>query len=140
VMTPIVGRSLSARQRARRKARLVSLVELLPEGQGVGEQHLSLQVRGRRFGWLLDDHHGDGRLALNCRAERGAANRLAVSAPAWFQVPTYLGHRGWIGVWLDLPSIDWASVYRLIADAYVMTAPKRLLADLASTTSTRKKR
>jgi Tol biopolymer transport system component len=37
-------------------------------------------------------------------------------------------------------SIDWAGVYRLIADAYVMTAPERLLADLASTTSTGKKR
>jgi hypothetical protein len=119
VMTPVVGRLLRAGQRAK---------------------HLSLQVRGSRFGWLLDDHHGDGRLALNCRAERGAADRLAVSGPNWFHVPRYLGHRGWIGVWLDLPSIDWASVYHLIADAYVMTAPKRLLADLASTTSTRKKR
>jgi hypothetical protein len=48
VMTPIVGRSLSAGQRARRKARLVSLVESLPEAKAVGEQHCSLQVRGQR--------------------------------------------------------------------------------------------
>lgn len=30
--------------------------------------HLGFTVRGRRFGWLLVDHHGDGRLALVLRA------------------------------------------------------------------------
>jgi len=113
--------------RGRRKARVVAIVESLPQASAAGEQHLSLEVRGRRFGWLLDDHHGDGRLALNCRAEPGTADRLVADNPDRFHVPAYVGHRGWLGLWLDTASVDWSEVHRVIADAYVMTAPKRLL-------------
>ena len=46
----------------RRRRRVISLVESLPEASAVvaGETHLSLEVRGKRFGYFLDDHHGDG--------------------------------------------------------------------------------
>jgi len=40
-----------------------------------------------------------------------------------------VGHRGWLGVWLDVPQ-DWEEVAELVADAYRMVAPKRLLAEL----------
>jgi hypothetical protein len=133
-------RPLIAGQRAKRKARVVALVESFPEASAVGEAHLSLEVRHRRFGWLLDDHHGDGRLALNCRAEPGVSGRLAASGPERFHIPAYLGHRGWVGLWLDVPSIDWAEVHRLLADAYVMTAPRRLLAELDPPTRTSRRR
>jgi hypothetical protein len=120
--------------RAKRKARVVALVASLPQAAAVGAQHLSLEVRGRRFGWLLDDHHGDGRLALNCRAEAGASERLLATGPERFHIPAYVGHRGWIGLWLDVASVDWPEVHRLLADAYVMTAPKRLLEESESPT------
>ncbi len=123
-------RPLTRVQTSRRKARVMTLVESLPEASVTGDRHLSLEVRGRRFGWLLDDHHGDGRLALNLRAEPGASERLTASGPDRFHIPAYVGHRGWIGLWLDLSAVDWAEVHRLLADAYVMTAPRRLLADL----------
>jgi hypothetical protein len=131
---------LSGAQRAARKARVVTIVESLPEAKAVGDRHLSLEVRGRRFGWLLDDHHGDGRLAINCRAEPGMSGRLVADGPERFHVPAYLGHRGWIGLWLDVPKTNWAEVHRLLADAYVMTAPKRLLAELDSPASTKRGR
>ena len=111
--------ALSAAQRVRRKTRLIALVESLPEARAVGEGHLSLEVRGRRFGWLLDNHHDDGRLALNLKAELGASHRLVASDPQRFHIPAYVGHRGWVGVWLDVPSVDWVGVHRLLADAYV---------------------
>lgn len=133
-------RRLSIATRAKRKARVVELLRSLPEATAVGDIHLSLEVRGRRFGWLLDNHHGDGRLALNCRAESGACERLVASKPEWFHVPAYLGHRGWVGLWLDLASVDWAEVHRLLADAYIMSAPRRLLSELDSPGSTRRRR
>src|SRR5262245_7772090 len=128
--TPL--RRVNIATRAKRKARVVELLRSLPEATAVGDQHLSLEVHRRRFGWLLDDHHGDGRLALNCRAESGTAERLVASGPERFHIPAYLGHRGWVGLWLDLPSVDWAEVHRLLADAYIMSAPRRLLSELDS--------
>ena len=132
--------TLSDAQRVRRKTRLIALVKSLPEACAVGERHLSLEVRGRRFGWLLEDHHGDGRLALNLKAELGLSQRLVISDPRRFHIPAYLGHRGWVGVWLDVPSVDWVGVHRLLADAYVLTAPRRLLATLDSPTSRSRRR
>jgi hypothetical protein len=115
---------------ARRRARVIALVESLPEATvtAPANQHLSLEVRGKRFGYYLDDHHGDGRVALNCKAEPGANQSLVDFAPERFHIPAYLGPRGWIGLWIDLPTIDWDEVQSIIVDAYRLTAPKRLAA------------
>ncbi|MEK6301373.1 MAG: MmcQ/YjbR family DNA-binding protein [Acidobacteriota bacterium] len=117
---------------ARRRARVVALVESLPEATVVasGNQHLSLEVRGKRFGYYLDDHHGDGRVAINCKAEPGGNQTLVDFAPDRFLIPAYLGPRGWVGLWIDLPTINWDEVASIIIDAYRLTAPKRLLAQL----------
>jgi hypothetical protein len=117
---------------ALRRARIVALVESLPEAtvSAAGDKHLSLEVRGKRFGYYLDDHHGDGRVALNCKAEPGANQSLADFAPERFHVPPYLGPRGWIGLWIDLQKINWDEVHSIIVDAYRLTAPKRLVAQL----------
>ncbi len=113
---------------AKRRARIVALLESLPGASAAGDQHLSLEVGGKRLGWLVEDHHGDGRVALHCRAEPGAARALVASAPERFHVPAYVGHRGWVGLWLDLPAIDWVEVQSVLVDAYRISAPKRLLA------------
>jgi hypothetical protein len=122
---------LTQREVAKRRARVVKLVENLPEAT-VKEYgtHLSLEVRGKRFGWCLQDHHGDGRLALNCRVPSGANESLATSAPEKFHIPKYLGHRGWLGIWLDLRKIDWSEVEVVLVEAYRMTAPKSLVVQL----------
>lgn len=116
----------------RRRARIVALVASLREAAvtAAGEQHLSLEVRGKRFGYYLDDHHGDGRVALNCKAEPGANQSLAGFALERFHVPVYLGPRGWIGLWIDLPEFYWDEVQSIIVDAYRLTAGKRLVAQL----------
>lgn len=119
---------------ARRRARIVALVESLPEATATscGNQHLSLEVGGKRFGYYLDDHHGDRRVALNCKAEPGGNATLVDFAPERFHIPAYLGPRGWVGLWIDLPNIDWAEVHSILIDAYRLTAPKRLVAQFDS--------
>lgn len=91
----------------------------------VGNGHLSLEIGGRRFGWLLDDHHGDGRVALHLKAPKGARERLMAYAPHTFHVPKHLGRHGWIGVWLDTPAPDWTEVGELIQSASELTGAGR---------------
>ncbi len=54
------------------------------------------------------------------------------SEPARFFVPPYLGHRGWVGMWLDTGPADWTEVRELVVESYCLTAPKRLVAILES--------
>ena len=54
---------------------------------------------------------------------------LVAAAPERFFVPPYVGHRGWLGVRLDVP-VDWDEVADLVEDAYRTVAPKRLVAEL----------
>jgi hypothetical protein len=49
--------------------------------------------------------------------------------PDRFFVPPYVGHRGWVGVRLDV-EVDWDEVAGIAADSYRMVAPKKLIAQL----------
>lgn len=86
-------------------------------------------VGGKKTFVTYADHHHDDRLAFWCAAPPGAQEALVASDPERFFVPPYVGHRGWLGVRLDVP-VDWDAVAQLVADAYRMVAPKRLLAEL----------
>lgn len=87
-------------------------------------------VRDKKtFVMYLDDHHGDGRLALWCAAPPDVQPTLVREEPARFFVPPYVGHRGWLGVRLDV-DVDWGEVAGIVEDAYRMVAPKRLVAVL----------
>jgi catechol 2,3-dioxygenase-like lactoylglutathione lyase family enzyme len=44
--------------------------------------HTGFLLRGRRFAWLLVDHHGDGRLALWVKAPPGEQAGLVAQDPA----------------------------------------------------------
>jgi YjbR protein len=118
---------------AERRDRVIAIVESLTEaGVVAAGNHLSLEVRQKRFGWYLDDHHGDGRLAINCKAPRDVAEQLANHASDRFHIPKYVSHLGWVGLWLDTPQVDWAEVEAILAGAYRLTAPKKLTAELDS--------
>jgi len=95
-------------------------------------RHVAYTVRGRTFGYFTHDHHGDGRLALSCKAPAGEQAALVAADPRRFFVPPYLGHRGWVGLWLDAAPIDWAEVRELLVESYYLTAPKRLAAAVGS--------
>ncbi|HZD72324.1 MAG TPA: MmcQ/YjbR family DNA-binding protein, partial [Actinomycetota bacterium] len=66
--------------------------------------------------------------AFWCAAPPGAQPALVATDPERFFVPPYVGHRGWLGVRLDVP-VHWEEIAELVADAYRMVAPKRLLTD-----------
>ena len=87
-------------------------------------------VRDKKtFVMYLDDHHGDGRLALWCAAPAGMQEALVAGEPAHYFVPPYVGHRGWLGVRLDR-GLDFNEIAGAIEDAYLAVAPKRLVAAL----------
>lgn len=90
----------------------------------------SFFVRGKKtFVMFHDDHHGDGKLAIWCAAAPGVQEELVDAEPDRFYRPPYVGHRGWLGVRLDV-SPDWAEVGAIVADAYRAVAPKGLIAQL----------
>jgi len=110
------------------RARLIAICRAFPEVTASGDQHVTFQVRGRTFAYYLEDHHGDGRVALCCKAAPGEQQALVEADPARYYKPAYLGARGWVAVRLDLDDVDWDEVAELALDAYRRTAPKRLLA------------
>jgi hypothetical protein len=63
---------------------------------------------------------------LNCRAAAGELDALVAADPGRFYRPQYLGSKGWIGLRLDLPEVDWVEVAELVAESYTLVAPKRL--------------
>jgi hypothetical protein len=87
----------------------------------------------KTFVMFLDDHHGDGRLAIWCAAPPGVQATLVDEEPRRFFVPAYVGHRGWIGVRLDV-DVDWAEVAGIIDDGWREVATKRLIAEHDSST------
>jgi predicted DNA-binding protein (MmcQ/YjbR family) len=107
---------------------VVKTVRALPEAEAtiVSGDHIRLEVRGKRFGWFLVNHHGDGRIALNVKAAPGLNKSLTQRYPDRYHLPKYTNHHGWIGLWLDGPIVDWEEVSSLIAAAYRLAAPKSL--------------
>jgi hypothetical protein len=87
-------------------------------------------VRGKKtFVTFLDDHHGDGRLAIWCAAPTGAQALAVETEPDRFFRPPYVGGRGWLGVRLDVDP-DWEELAEICTDAYRQVAPKSLVARL----------
>ena len=87
----------------------------------------SFFVKGKQFVMLLNDHHGDGKLALWCAALKDVQQSLSEEGPDWFFVPPYVGHRGWIGIRLDR-GLEWDEVSELVQDGYRAVAPPKIVA------------
>jgi hypothetical protein len=84
-------------------------------------------VRDKRaFVMVLTNHHGDGRFAIWCAAPDGAQRMLVEADPERFFVPPYVGHRGWLGLRLDI-GLDWDELAGILEDAYAEVAPKKLV-------------
>ena len=71
-----------------------------------------------------DNHHGDGRIALWCKAPSGAQEILVAADPRHFFVPPYVGTEGWLGIHLD-KGLDWGVVAGLVKDGYLEAAAQR---------------
>ena len=86
-------------------------------------------VQGKKTFVMYADHHHDDRLAFWCAAPPGAQEAMVEEEPDRFFRPPYVGHRGWLGVRLDVPT-DWAEIGEIVTEAYRVVAPKTLTARL----------
>ena len=82
-------------------------------------------VRDKKVFVMLANHHHDDRLAFWCAAPEGAQEMLIESDWERYFRPPYVGHRGWLGVYLDVP-VDWDEIEELVTDAYCLIAPAKL--------------
>jgi hypothetical protein len=87
-------------------------------------------VRDKKTFVTYANHHHDDRLGFWCAAPPGVQEALVSSDPSRFFRPPYVGHRGWLGVYLDVSGVDWAEIREIVTDAYRMVAPKRLVQQL----------
>ena len=71
-------------------------------------------------------HDRDGRTGVWCKAPSGVQAILLEAAPERFFRPPYVGHKDWIGFWLD-GKVDWEELAELAGRRYRMTALKRPL-------------
>ena len=115
-------------------ARLRKLCLALPEAHEVeawGEP--TFRVRNKIFAMYAaaDNHHGAGHHAVWCNSTRTNQDLLVRRDPDRYFSPPYVGPKGWIGIRLD-DDPDWTEVSALVRDAWRLTAPKRLAAQLAA--------
>jgi predicted DNA-binding protein (MmcQ/YjbR family) len=105
-------------------ARLRSICTSLPDvSERLSHGEPAWFVRDRSFATTADHHHDD-RLAIWLAAPAGRQESLVETDPIRFYRPPYVGHRGWVGVYLDVP-VDWDELTRLIAEAHATIAEAR---------------
>lgn len=113
-----------------RLVRLTRVALKLPEvGRQLQGRHASFLVRKKIFAYFLDDHHGDGIVAIACKVMPGENKALVTAQSKRYYLPAYVGPRGWVALRLDIGKVDWEEVSELLIGSYLLTAPKRL-ADL----------
>jgi len=88
------------------------------ERQSHGEA--SWFVGKHQFVTSADRHHDDRRAAW-LAAPAGLQETLIETDPQRFFRPPYVGHRGWVGVYLDVP-VDWDELESLVRDAWAAVA------------------
>jgi hypothetical protein len=103
----------------------LGLPQAMREDQG---SHASFKVGKKIFAYYLNDHHGDGIVSICCKVLPGDNVRLIAANPRKFHMPAYIGPRGWVGLRLDRPTVDWTEAKELLLASYMQTAPKKLLA------------
>jgi len=116
-----------------RLSRLTNIALTFPETtRQIYGSHAQFLVRKKTFAYFLDNHHGDGIVAVACKVLPGDNKALAEAQPRRFYLPAYIGPRGWVALRLDVGKVDWAEVRELLLSSYTLIAPKRLAALMAN--------
>lgn len=76
--------------------------------------------KGKQFVVLVDNHHGDGRLALWVPTYPGIQQSLVDENSTLYFIPPYVGVKGWVGIRLDQPH-DSDQAEGLVVAAYELT-------------------
>lgn len=110
-----------------RLVRLTKLALALPEtSRQIYGSHAQFLVRKKTFAYFLDNHHGDGIVAVTCKVLPGDNKALVEAQPRRFYLPAYIASKGWAALRLDRGKIDWDEVRDLLAGSYALIAPKSL--------------
>jgi len=122
--------------------RLRTLCLALPEAHEVeawGEP--TFRVKNKIFAGYASDanHHGAGRPGVWLKSAAVTQDLLVRAEPARYFVPPYVGKSGWVGAYLDKRP-DWETIGDLLRDAYRLTAPKKLVAQLDAPPPARSRR
>jgi len=108
-------------------SRLIEIVLALPEAKYERKgSHAQFTVRKKTFAYFLDNHHGDGIVAVACKVLPGDNKALTEAQPRRFYLPAYIASRGWVALRLDVGKVDWDEVGDLLLGSYAMIAPRRL--------------
>ncbi len=67
-------------------------------------------------------NYSGGRPSVWFKAAAGAQAQLVDADGATYFVPPYVGHKGWVGVWLDTETVPWDEVEHLIGLSYALIA------------------
>jgi hypothetical protein len=87
----------------RRLIRLTKICLALPEATRCTQgRHAGFLVGKKTFAYFLDDHHGDGIVAVSCKVLPGDNAALAKAQPDRFYLPAYMAHNGWVALRLDV--------------------------------------
>ena len=89
-------------------------------------------VNGKGFAAQKGNYEG-GRPSLWFKPATGEQQVLVASDADRFFIPPYVGGKGWLAVYLDVPAIDWSEIAELVEDSYRHMAPKRALKLLDAT-------
>ncbi len=107
--------------------RLTGIALKLPEAtRKIYGSHAQFLVQKKTFAYFLDNHHGDGIVAVTGKVLPGDNKALVDAQPKRFYLPAYIGSRGWVALRLDVGKIDWNEVEELLAGSYALIAPRKL--------------
>jgi len=110
-----------------RLTRLTEIALALPEAtRQIYGSHAQFLVRKKTFAYFLDNHHGDGIVAVTGKVLPGDNKALAEAQPGRFYLPAYLASKGWVALRLDVGKVDWDEARELLLGSYTLIAPRRL--------------
>lgn len=110
------------------RGRVRELAMALPEADEVVSHGMPCFgiVKGKKFAYFTEDHHGDGKTALLVKIS-GADERaslIEMDCERYYR-PAYFGD-GWIGIRLDLGDTDWDAIGDWLRKSWLAVAPKKL--------------
>jgi phosphoribosylglycinamide formyltransferase 1 len=83
-------------------------------------------VKGKKFAYVSNDHHGDGKVALLVKISGAEEQAMLIEQdPDRYYRPAYFGD-GWIGIRLDLGDTDWDGIADWLRKSWVAVAPAKL--------------
>ncbi len=110
------------------RGRVRDLAMALPEADEVVSHGMPCFgiVKGKKFAYFTEDHHGDGKIALLVKISGAEEQAMLIELDEKrYYRPAYFGD-GWIGIRLDLGDTDWDAIGEWLRKSWLAVAPKKL--------------